>query len=46
MENFADLASFELIDKDEGILKDLDIGEDEINKMIMKARESWFVEDK
>ena len=42
--DFADLATFELIDKEEGILKDLDIDEDKINKMIMKARESWFTE--
>ena len=44
MEDFADLASFELIDKEEGILKDLDIDEELINQMIMKARESWFTE--
>ncbi len=42
--DFADLATFELIDKEDGILKDLDIDEDKINKMIMKARESWFAE--
>ena len=44
MEDFADLASFELIDKEEGILKNLDIDEELINQMIMKARESWFTE--
>ena len=42
--DFADLATFELIDKEEGILKDLDLDEDLINKMIMKARENWFTE--
>ena len=44
IDDFADLATFELIDKDEGILKDLDLEEDMVNKMIMKARENWFIE--
>jgi hypothetical protein len=44
LNDFADLATFELIDKDEGILKNLDIEEEDINKMIMKARENWFNE--
>jgi N utilization substance protein A len=44
--DFADLASFELIDKEEGIFKDLDIDEDIVNGMIMKAREKWFIEEK
>jgi N utilization substance protein A len=44
--DFADLASFELIDKEEGIFKDLDIDENIVNSMIMKAREKWFVEEK
>ncbi len=44
LNDFADLATFELIDKDEGILKNLDTDEDDINKMIMKARENWFKE--
>ena len=42
--DFADLATFELIDKEEGILKDLDLDEEVVNKMIMKARENWFIE--
>ncbi len=42
--DFADLATFELIDKEEGILKDLDLDEESVNKMIMKARENWFTE--
>ncbi len=46
IDDFADLATFELIDKEEGILKNLDLDEDTVNKMIMKAREHWFVEDK
>ncbi len=44
LNDFADLATFELIDKEEGILKDLDLEEEEVNKMIMKARENWFNE--
>ena len=46
LNDFADLASFELIDKEEGIFKSLDIDENEINSMIMQAREKWFVEEK
>ena len=42
--DFADLATFELIDKDEGILRNLDLDEDMVNRMIMKARENWFEE--
>ncbi len=45
LNDFADLATFELIDKEEGILKNLDLDEDVVNKMIMKARENWFVEN-
>ena len=44
IDDFADLATFELIDNEEGILRDLDLDEDFVNKMIMKARENWFVE--
>ena len=46
LNDFADLATFELIDKDEGIFKNLDIDESIVNSMIMKAREKWFVEEK
>jgi len=46
LNDFAELASYELIDKDEGIFKELDVDEDKINNMIMLAREKWFVEDK
>ncbi len=45
LNDFADLATFELIDKEDGILKHLDLEEETVNKMIMKAREGWFVED-
>ena len=44
LNDFADLATFELIDKDEGILRKLDIDEEIANKMIMKARENWFAD--
>ena len=46
LNDFADLASFELIDKEEGIFKSLDIDENIINSMIMKAREKWFIDEK
>ena len=44
LNDFADLASFELIDKEEGIFKNLDIEEEIINNMIMQAREKWFID--
>ena len=43
--DFADLATFELTDKQEGIFKNLDIDEKVVDSMIMKAREKWFVEE-
>ena len=46
LNDFADLASFELIDKEDGIFKNLDIEENIVNEMIMKAREKWFTEEK
>ena len=36
--DFADLATFELIDKEEGILKELELDEEIANNMIMEAR--------
>ena len=45
LNDFADLASFELIDKEEGIFKNLDIEEEIINNMIMQAREKWFTDN-
>ena len=42
--DFADLATFELIDKDEGILKELDLDEEVANNMIMEARSFWSEE--
>ena len=45
LNDFADLATFELTDKTEGIFKDLDIDEKVVDSMIMKAREKWFSEE-
>ena len=45
LNDFAELSTYDLIDKKEGILKDFDMEESTVNKMIMKARESWFPED-
>ena len=42
LNDFADLASYELIDKDEGIFRKLEIDEELVNKMIMDAREKSF----
>jgi len=45
LDDFANLATYDLIDKNEGILKELDIEEKTINGMIMKAREKWFKDE-
>ena len=45
LDDFADLATYDLIDKDEGIFKKLDIEEKTVNGMIMKAREKWFKDE-
>ena len=42
LNDFADLASYELIDKEEGIFRKLDLDEDLVNQMIMDAREKSF----
>jgi transcription termination/antitermination protein NusA len=42
LSDFADLASYELIDKDEGIFRKLDLDEVLVNQMIMEAREISF----
>ena len=42
--DFADLATFELIDKEEGILKELELDEEIANNMIMEARSFWSEE--
>ena len=36
--------SFELIDKEEGILKELELEEEIVNNMIMEARSFWSEE--
>ena len=45
LNDFANLATYDLIDKDEGIFKKLDIEEKTVNDMIMKAREKWFKDE-
>ena len=42
LNEFADLASYELIDKEEGIFRKLEVDEEIINQMIMEAREKSF----
>ena len=42
LNDFAELATYELIDKEEGIFKSLDVEEELVNKMIMEARKNWF----
>jgi len=40
--DFADLASYELIDKEDGIFRKLELDEEIVNQMIMEAREKSF----
>ena len=42
LNDFADLASYELIDKEEGIFRKLELEEEKVNQMIMDAREKVF----
>jgi len=42
LNDFADLASYELIDKEEGIFRKLDIDEETVNQMIMDARDKAY----
>jgi len=42
LNDFADLASYELLDKEEGIFRKLELDEDKVNKMIMDAREKSY----
>jgi transcription termination/antitermination protein NusA len=42
LDDFADLASDELLDRDSGCLREFDLTEDEANAMIMAARAHWF----
>ena len=45
LDDFAGLATYDLMDKDDGIFKELDIEEKIVNDMIMKAREKWFKDE-
>ena len=45
LDDFANLATFDLLDKNEGIFRKLDIEEKTVNGMIMKAREKWFKDE-
>jgi len=45
LDEFADLASDELIDRDSGLLRDFGLTEDDANAMIMAARAHWFEDD-
>ncbi|MCG8691044.1 MAG: transcription termination factor NusA [Minwuiales bacterium] len=42
LDDLGDLASDELIDREEGILRAFQLGEDEANAIIMAARAHWF----
>ncbi len=44
LSDFADLATYELIDKEEGIFRQLELDEEIANKMIMEARAKAFSE--
>ena len=46
LDDFAGLSTFDLLDKEEGIFRELELEEVTVNSMIMKAREKWFVESK
>ena len=45
LNDFADLSSYELIDENDGILKNFDIDQKTADKMIMRAREDWFKDE-
>jgi N utilization substance protein A len=42
LDDFAELASDELISPEDGVLRDFNIGEEQANAMIMAARAHWF----
>ena len=46
LDDFAGLSTFDLLDKEEGIFRELDLDEATVNSMIMKAREKWFTDKK
>jgi len=46
LNDFADLSNYDLLDSKEGIFRSLELDENNVNNMIMKAREKWFADDK
>ena len=44
LDDFAGLSTYDLLDKEEGIFKNLEVDKKNVNEMIMKAREKWFVD--
>jgi N utilization substance protein A len=46
LDDLADLAADELVDDNDGILKDFDLTADDANAIIMAARAHWFEEEK
>ena len=46
LNDFADLSNYDLLDSEEGIFRSLELDENKVNNMIMKAREKWFADDK
>ena len=46
LNDFADLSNYDLLDSTEGIFRSLELDENKVNSMIMKAREKWFADDK
>ncbi len=46
LNDFADLSNYDLLDSAEGIFRSLELDENKVNSMIMKAREKWFADDK
>ncbi|WP_374370735.1 transcription termination factor NusA [Dongia sp.] len=46
LDDLADLAADELVDDNDGILKDFDLSADDANAIIMAARAHWFEEEK
>ena len=45
LDDLADLATDELIDREEGVLRDYELTEEEGNAIIMAARAHWFPDD-
>ena len=45
LDDFAGLSTFDLLDKDEGLFKSLELDKSSVDDMIMEARKKWFVEE-